>query len=58
MNTYIQTTMFPDQDRKQVQLARRAKRVKRFPKETDLDLFPRKERQLVFEDYFPGFKIR
>ncbi len=58
MNTYIQTTMFPDLDHQLVQLALRAKESKRLPIETALDLFPRKERQLVFADYFPGFEFR
>ncbi len=58
MTTYIQTTMFPDLDHQLVQLTLRAKKAKRLPVETALDLFPRKERQLVFADYFPGFEFR
>jgi len=56
MNTYIQTTMFPDQDSQLIQITQRKKYVKKLPKETVLDLFPHKEKQLVFEDYFPSFK--
>lgn len=58
MNRYIQATLFPELDSQYVQSTRRVKRVKRLPKETALDLFPRRERQLAFEDCFPGFKIR
>lgn len=58
MTTYIQITMFPDLDRRLLGTMSQSKRVKRLPVEKYLDLFPRKERQLAFEDYFPGFKIR
>ena len=58
MTTYIQITMFPDLDRRLIGTTLRAKRAKRLPVEKYLDLFPRKERQLAFEDYFPSFKVR
>ncbi|MCG8634774.1 MAG: hypothetical protein MI863_13155 [Desulfobacterales bacterium] len=58
MITYIQTTMFPELDRRLARQMPRAKKKKRLPIETALDLFPRKERQLVFADYFPGFELR
>ena len=57
MNSYIQTTMFPDHDRQQIQIAP-LKKTKRLPIEKALDLFPRIERQLEFADYFPGFEYR
>jgi hypothetical protein len=50
---YIQATMFPEHDRRHI---KPVPKTKRLPIEKALDLFPRIERQLVFEDYFPGFK--
>lgn len=56
MKSYIQMTLFPDHDRRQIQIAPLEK-TKRLPVETALDLFPRIERQLEFADYFPGFEF-
>lgn len=56
MTLYIQITMFPEHDRRLAQSAPKEEKTKRLPIETALDLFPRKERQLVFADYFPGFE--
>ncbi len=58
MITYIQTIMFPELDRQLTQTTHRSQKAKRLPIEKALDLFPRKERQLIFADYFPGFKLR
>ena len=55
IKTYIQTTMFPELDRRLAALEKRMTRQKKNPVETELDLFPHIETQMVFEDYFPGF---
>lgn len=55
---YVQATLFPELDRKLLKAMPREKKAKRLPIETALDLFPHRERQLVFEDYFPGFMVK
>ncbi len=50
--------MFPELDSWLARQMPRARKAQRLPIEKALDLFPRKEKQLVFADYFPGFELR
>ena len=55
ISTYVQATLFPELDRRLARSMPRPQKKKRLPIETALDLFPRIETQLVFEDFFSGF---